>query len=112
MQINDDRNTVFTTDQTVRSHWLKASRAILLIMLSSALHVAAQGTQPLKIPDLGSSAGTLFSQEYEYQLGRTWLRLFRSQVRVFEDPMMQNYLEISSMRWLNSASCKTEELNS
>jgi predicted Zn-dependent protease len=84
---------VFNTDQTIRSHWLKATRAILLIMLSSALHVAAQGTQPLKIPDLGSSAGTLFSQEYEYQLGRTWLRLFRSQVRVFEDPIMQNYLE-------------------
>jgi predicted Zn-dependent protease len=73
------------------AHFFK--RYVLLTCLSVSVSVSAQGTGELKIPDLGSSAGTLFSAEYEHQIGRTWLKIFRSQVDVYEDPIMQRYLE-------------------
>ncbi|MDG0980875.1 MAG: M48 family metalloprotease [Halieaceae bacterium] len=69
------------------------ARGFLILMLSFAVATSALANTGLKIPDLGSSAGTVFSAEYEYQLGRTWLKLFRSQVDVYEDPIMQRYVE-------------------
>jgi predicted Zn-dependent protease len=35
----------------------------------------------------------LFSPEQEYQLGRAWLRSFRSQAPTLDDPLLQDYLE-------------------
>lgn len=69
------------------------AKGFLILMLSFAVAISALANTGLKIPDLGSSAGTVFSAEYEYQLGRTWLKLFRSQVDVYEDPIMQRYVE-------------------
>ncbi len=69
------------------------AKGFLILMLSFAAAISALANTGLKIPDLGSSAGTVFSAEYEYQLGRTWLKLFRSQVDVYEDPIMQRYVE-------------------
>jgi len=34
--------------------------------------------QELKLPNLGESSTSMFSAEFEHQLGRTWLRIFRS----------------------------------
>jgi predicted Zn-dependent protease len=51
------------------------------------------GTEGLKLPKLGESSTGLFSAEYEYQLGRTWLRIFRSQVPTVDDPLLFDYLE-------------------
>ena len=69
------------------------SKGFLTVALSFAVAISAVGNNELKIPDLGSSAGTVFSAEYEHQLGRTWLKMFRSQVNVYEDPIMQRYVE-------------------
>lgn len=69
------------------------AKGFLILILSFAVAISALANTGLKIPDLGSSAGTVFSAEYEYQLGRTWLKLFRSQVDVYEDPIMQRYVE-------------------
>ncbi|TGD74367.1 M48 family peptidase [Mangrovimicrobium sediminis] len=35
----------------------------------------------------------MFSAEFEHQLGRAWLRSFRSQVRTVDDPLLFDYLE-------------------
>lgn len=55
--------------------------------------VSAQGTEDLKLPNLGEASTSLFSAEYEHQLGRTWLRIFRSQVPTVDDPLLFDYLE-------------------
>ena len=47
----------------------------------------------LKSPNLGEASNTLFSAEHEYQLGRAWLRVFRSQVETVDDPLLFDYLE-------------------
>jgi predicted Zn-dependent protease len=50
-------------------------------------------TEELKIPNLGESSTSLFSAEYEYQLGRMWLRSFRGQAPLLNDPLLYSYLE-------------------
>lgn len=50
-------------------------------------------TEDLKIPNLGESSTSLFSAEYEYQLGRMWLRSFRGQAPLLNDPLLYSYLE-------------------
>ncbi|MFV0277620.1 MAG: M48 family metalloprotease [Parahaliea sp.] len=50
-------------------------------------------SENLKLPNLGEASTSLFSTEYEHQLGRTWLRIFRSQVRTVDDPLLHEYLE-------------------
>jgi predicted Zn-dependent protease len=47
----------------------------------------------IKLPLLGDSASGIVSKQQEYELGRTWLKAFRSRVRVHDDPLMQQYLE-------------------
>ncbi len=50
-------------------------------------------TERLKLPNLGESSTSLFSSEYERQLGQAWLRMFRRQVPTVEDPVLFEYLE-------------------
>jgi predicted Zn-dependent protease len=57
------------------------------------LFVAAAGADELKLPNLGESSNSLFSPEQEYQLGRAWLRSFRSRAPTLDDPLLQDYLE-------------------
>ena len=64
------------------------------LLLSGMLFSASSATsQQLKIPNLGESSTSLFSADFEYDLGRTWLRMFRSQVPTIDDPLLQDYLE-------------------
>jgi predicted Zn-dependent protease len=69
-------------------------RSALALVLSSVLSVASSaGTEELKLPNLGESSTSMFSSEFEYQLGRAWLRVFRSQVPTVDDPLLFDYLE-------------------
>jgi len=63
---------------------------LLGVMLFST---TAFSTDELKLPNLGESSTSMFSAEYEHQLGRAWLRIFRSQVPTVEDPLLFDYLE-------------------
>ncbi|MDC3332714.1 M48 family metalloprotease [bacterium] len=45
------------------------------------------------LPELGDSASSSFSLNKEYQLGRAWLKAFRSQVSTVSDPQLQDYVE-------------------
>ncbi len=71
-----------------------ARRSAAAVLLSSLLVVASSATsQELKLPNLGESSTSMFSSEFEHQLGRTWLRVFRSQVPTVNDPLLFDYLE-------------------
>jgi len=65
-------------------------QALLAGAIFAASPVFGEG---LKLPNLGESGAGLFSPEQEYQLGRAWLRLFRSRAPTLHDPLLQDYLE-------------------
>jgi|TARA_B110000967_G_scaffold58897_1_gene60373 predicted Zn-dependent protease len=47
----------------------------------------------IELPVLGDAASGMISKQQEYELGRIWLKIFRSRVRAYDDPLMQIYLE-------------------
>ena len=47
----------------------------------------------IKLPVLGDAASGIISKQQEYELGRIWLKVFRSRVKAYDDPLMQIYLE-------------------
>ena len=64
-------------------------------MLACLLLAGSHGyaNEDLKLPNLGESSTSMFSAEFEHQLGRTWLKIFRSQVPTVDDPLLFDYLE-------------------
>jgi predicted Zn-dependent protease len=71
-----------------------AARRVLVMLLSVLLCTGSPGrAEELKLPNLGESSTSMFSAEFEHQLGRTWLRIFRSQVPTVDDPLLHDYLE-------------------
>lgn len=63
-------------------------------LLAGVLFIASSvSSEELKLPNLGATSTSLFSPEQEYQLGRAWLRSFRSQAPTLDDPLLQDYLE-------------------
>jgi len=66
----------------------------MALLLSLILVIGCPaGAQELKLPNLGESSTSMFSAEFEYNLGRAWLRIFRSQVPTVDDPLLHDYLE-------------------
>lgn len=61
----------------------------LLALLPSSPSLSAD----IELPLLGDSASGIVSKQQEYEMGRLWLKSFRSRVREFNDPLMQQYLE-------------------
>ncbi len=79
----------------------QAGRLIAPAWLCLALASPVHAYQDLKLPNLGESSTSLFSAEYEYQLGRAWLRIFRGQVSLVNDPLLFSYLEDLVFRLVN-----------
>ncbi|RLQ23655.1 M48 family peptidase [Seongchinamella sediminis] len=77
------------------SRWAASRwRLALPLLLCSLLVTRVHGqTEDLKLPNLGESSTSLFSAEFEHQLGQTWLRIFRSQAPTVNDPLVFEYLE-------------------
>ena len=63
---------------------------VLLTLGSSSGRAVTDG---LKIPNLGESSTSLFSADYEYNLGQWWLKAFRRQAPTLNDPLVYSYLE-------------------
>ena len=66
------------------------------LVLAAALLIPRHShgvTEDLKIPNLGESSTSLFSSEFEYNLGRSWLKAFRRQAPTVNDPLLYSYLE-------------------
>tara|TARA_R110002073_G_scaffold36761_10_gene106935 strand:+ start:11154 stop:12635 length:1482 start_codon:yes stop_codon:yes gene_type:complete len=75
-------------------HILRNAIMALVLALSPLVSTASlAATDELKLPNLGESSTSLFSSQFEYQLGRAWLREFRSQVPTIDDPLLFDYLE-------------------
>jgi len=75
-------------------HRVFSSLICLLLICGVLLSPGSRAvTEDLKIPNLGESSTSLFSADYEYQLGRMWLRSFRGQAPLLNDPLMHSYLE-------------------
>jgi predicted Zn-dependent protease len=73
---------------------MRLRRSAAAILLFPLLFLASSATtQELKLPNLGESSTSMFSAEFEHQLGRTWLRIFRSQAPTVDDPLLFDYLE-------------------
>ncbi|MFT4615380.1 MAG: putative Zn-dependent protease [Bacteroidia bacterium] len=68
---------------------IKAALFALVFIVSSA----SANTEELKLPNLGETSTSMFSSEFEHQLGRAWLSVFRSQAPTLDDPLLFDYLE-------------------
>ncbi|MFN2329870.1 MAG: M48 family metalloprotease [Chromatocurvus sp.] len=79
----------------------KITRLAAILFLCFALVTPGHSYQDLKLPNLGEASTSLFSAEYEYQLGRAWLRIFRGQVPLVNDPLLYSYLEDLVFRLVN-----------
>lgn len=73
--------------------WLPRLLGVLALILALWAPSGNTATEGLKIPNLGASSTSLFSADYEYQLGRAWLKSFRGQAPVVNDPLLYSYLE-------------------
>ena len=70
---------------------LAAALATALVLVSVTR--AWADTDDLKIPNLGASSTSLYSEQYERRLGSLWLKVFRAQAPVLDDPLLADYLE-------------------
>jgi predicted Zn-dependent protease len=64
-----------------------------LLLITALFNASSASAEELKLPNLGETSTSMFSPEQEYQLGRAWLRSFRSQAPTLDDPLLQDYLE-------------------
>ena len=89
----------------------KVSRCLIqLSLVLMVFSISSTNANELKLPNLGESSTSLFSSEYEHQLGRAWLRAFRSQVPTVEDPLLQDYLESLIYRLANHSQLEDRRL--
>jgi len=89
----------------------KASQYLGQLMLFAAiLTISSTSANELKLPNLGESSTSLFSTEYEHQLGRAWLRVFRSRAPTVDDPLLQDYLESLIYRLANHSQLEDRRL--
>jgi predicted Zn-dependent protease len=73
--------------------YVRLARYLSLLCLTIGVGNALAVTEDLKIPNLGGSSTSLFSTDFEYNLGRNWLKMFRSQVPTSSDALLASYLE-------------------
>ncbi len=93
-------------------HRLFSCRLLQVLALCGYL---ALGTGPLqaadiRLPELGDASSAIVSHEKEYKLGQTWLRIFRSQVPTFSDPLIITYLEELLARLAPHSQLKSTQL--
>jgi predicted Zn-dependent protease len=72
---------------------LRLFSTLFITGLMGLLPSSASLSADIKLPLLGDSASGVISKQQEYELGRLWLKSFRSRVREYDDPLMQQYLE-------------------
>lgn len=65
------------------------------LMLTSALsnYSVAGLAASNDLPSLGDTTSGIISQQQEYELGRTWLKVLRSQTPMISDAQLKDYLE-------------------
>ncbi len=92
---NDGNRACYSVESAHSSRVIHLKRVLIAALIGSVIHsgmVIAAGKDML-LPELGDSASANFSSQQEYDLGRAWLKMFRSQVRTVSDPLLQDYME-------------------
>ncbi len=74
----------------IRSIAASAKKFFLCSLLLLPLTVRGAN---VNLPELGDASSALVSPAQEYELGQTWLRLYRSRVLTSSDPLLYDYLE-------------------
>lgn len=72
---------------------LPALTALALLTLPAVPPVTAQPGNELLLPELGDSASGVASRQEEYDLGQTWLRMFRAKVPESKDELLYDYVD-------------------
>ncbi|MEH6556405.1 MAG: M48 family metalloprotease [Oceanicoccus sp.] len=70
--------------------------SLLLIAVGWLLVPATSFSQPndkIQLPVLGDTVSSTFSLGREHELGQAWLRMFRNQVNIVSDALLQDYVE-------------------
>lgn len=70
-----------------------ASALLIANAATASIYAAAPADDELALPELGDASSTRFSRNEEYELGRAWLKAFRSRVDIDTDPLLQTYTE-------------------
>lgn len=79
------------------------SRYLLVSLLSLSPVTSIEASE---LPLIANSSATI-SLEQEFQLGRTWARIFRGQVPEYGDPLVVNYL--NGLLWQLAASSQLQD---
>lgn len=74
------------------SSYFARGLAVPSLILALIFPTLVAGTE-IRLPELGDSSSGLVSLKQEQDLGRAWLMAFRRQVRTYDDPLVQDYLE-------------------
>lgn len=62
--------------------------------LACVLFLAALPTRAEPdLPDLGGSGYSIITLQQEYHLGRAWARILRGSTRIYDDPLVSQYIE-------------------
>ncbi|MBQ0795164.1 MAG: M48 family metallopeptidase [Zhongshania sp.] len=62
------------------------------------------------LPDLGDVTASRYSAQQEHDLGRMWLKMFRSRVKTVDDPLMQDYIESLLYKLVSNSELKDRRL--
>ena len=67
-------------------------KASLLVTAAALVFVSGAGADEIKLPDMGSPADAILSQNDEAQIGRAIMRDIRASGQVVEDPLVTEYI--------------------
>ncbi len=99
------------TGNANRSGLLSSLRPLIVSMVvctASLLSISA--IADFNLPELGDASSAVVSPQQEYQLGQTWLRLYRSRVPTSSDPLIHTYTEQLLNRLAKSSQLKDRRL--
>jgi predicted Zn-dependent protease len=90
----------------------RKQRIIASLLIGTLMHASGGFSAPngVALPELGDSASSTFSSQQEYDLGRAWLKMFRSQVRTVSDPLLQDYMEYLVYKLASNSQVKDRRL--
>lgn len=70
----------------------RSAKSVLLSIIAAVVFVSGAGADEIKLPDMGSPADAILSQNDEAQYGRAIMRDIRNSGQVVEDPLINEYI--------------------
>ena len=106
------RSNAFTPP--FRRTTLTLVKVISTLLISAALTLGAASrsqAEPEDLPDIGSPAQAMLSQDEEYQIGRMIVRGLRDQDQILEDPEVSEYIRSIGSRLSSQANESLQRFN-